>query len=135
MIEQIVECSIDATAPISGQTNQDPASVVGVLESLDESDLFKAVDAVGHRARGHQRLRQQCTGGKLVRRAGSTERGEDVERPGLQVMRGKGRSAGAIKVAGQAADSAEHFKRCRIKVGAFATPGLDEAIEFIAGAR
>ena len=92
------------------------------------------VDPVGHRAAGHQGLAQQPAGGELVRRAGPAQRGQHVELPRLDAVRGERVAAGQVEVPGQPADPAEHLDRGEVEVGALAAPGLDQLVHLVAHA-
>ena len=109
----------------------DPHDRRGVLVRLT-AEGKAAVDAVGHRAAGHEGLAQQAAGGELVGLAGAPQRGQHVELPRLDAVRGEGVAAGEVEVARQPADPGEHLDGREVEVAAFASPGLDQVVHLVA---
>ena len=77
--------------------------------------------------------REQLPGRQLVGRAGAPQRGQHVELPRLQVVRGERRAAGEVEVPGQPADAESTCERRDVEVGALALPGLDDPVDLVRG--
>ena len=103
MVEQVVEGGVDGLHALGREPDDDAAPVPGVGVALDVAAGEQPVHAVGHRPAGHEGLRHELTGGELVRRPRTAQRGEHVELPAVEVVLGEGRSAGEVEVAGPAA--------------------------------
>jgi hypothetical protein len=96
--QQLVERGIDGATSGRGEADQHSATIVRVGLTLHQLARHEAVDTVRHGAAGDERLRDQAAGGEMVRRSGATQRREDVELPGVEVVRGEGLLAGAVEV-------------------------------------
>ena len=129
-----VKAASTAARALGGEPDDHPATVVGVGVALDVPAGAEPVDPVGHRAAGHQRLAQQAAGGELVRRAGASQRGEHVELPLLDAVRGERVAAGELEPTGEPADPAEDRDRGEVEVAALAAPGLEQLVHLVAHA-
>ena len=116
---------------VGGEPHEHAAPVGRVGEPLDVAPRGQPVDAVGHRAAGHERGAQQPPGRELVGLAGPAQRGEHVELPRLDVVRGEGAFAGQVEVAGEPADPAEDLDGREVEVGALARPRLDQVVDLV----
>ena len=129
--EQRLERAVDRGLALGGEPHDHAAPVVGVGVALDEPARRQPVDPVGHGAAGHQRLAEQPPRRELVRRAGPPQRGQHVELPRLDAVRGERLAAGEVEVAGQPADPAEDRDRRQVEVGALALPCLDQLVDLV----
>lgn len=129
--DQVGEGGVDAGA--SGRREHDPdaTTILGVRLTSDQAARLEPVDAVGHRAAGHQGLRPELAGGERVGRAGSAQCRQDVELPGLQCVSGEGLASGGVQVLGQASHPGEHLEGSDVEVGALALPCSDQSIDLI----
>ncbi len=131
VVEQCHERRVDAAAAVVGEPDEHSAAVVGIGAAVHEATAGEPVDAVGHRAAGHQRLVQQPARGELVGPAGPAQSGEYVELPRLELVGGKRLATRAVEVAGQPGDSAENVHRRDIEVGTFPLPRLDQPVDLV----
>src|SRR5690606_10450295 len=111
----------------------DAAAVVRVGAAFDELAFDEPVDAVRHGAAGDEVLLQQALGAQLVRLARAAQGGEHVELPRLEVGGAEGVTPGAVEVARESCDTAEHLHRLEVEVAALAGPRINDAVDFIAG--
>ncbi|GAA2908739.1 hypothetical protein GCM10020221_01030 [Streptomyces thioluteus] len=72
-----------------------------------------------------------CPGRELVGRPGPAQRGQHVELPGLQLVLCEGQSTGAVEVASEPADPAEHLQRLHVEVRALPAPCCDQPIDLV----
>ena len=129
--EQGLEGAVDGGLALDREPHQHAAPVLRVGQPLDEAARGEPVDAVGHRAAGHEGLAQQRDRGELVRRPGAAQRGQHVELPRLDAVGGEGVAAGQVEVAGQPADPREDLDGREVEVAAFAPPGLDQVVHLV----
>ena len=73
----------------------------------------------------------QPAGGEVVGRAGSAQRGEHVELPGLEIVCREGLLAGAVEVAGEARDPAQDLHGGDVDVGTLPFPGGDDGVDLV----
>ena len=132
LVEQSGQRLVGAVLALLGEPDQHAAPVGGVGQPLDQALLGQPVDAVGHRARGDQRLRQQLPGRELVRRARRRRSAvEHVELPRLQAVLGERQPPGPVQVPGQPAHPAEHLQRLHVEVRALAAPRSDQPVDLV----
>ena len=132
--QQALQGAVDGAAAGAGQPDQHAAPVARVGQPLDEPARGQPVDAVGHRAAGHEGLLEQPARGELVRRPRAAQGREHVELPGLDVVLGEDLPAGPVEVVAQPGDPAQHLHRLQVEVGALPLPGLDEPVDLVAHA-
>ncbi len=129
--EQVGHRRVDRRLALLRQADDDAPAIGGRRESLDPALGGEAVDAVGHRPRGHERLLDEAAGGELVGLTGATQRGEHVELPALELVPGEGARAVEVEQPGQSGDAGEDVERLDVEVGALASPGLDDGVDVV----
>ena len=85
-----------------GQLHHDAAAIVERWVALDRATSRESVDAVGHGARGHERLLQQLSRRQAIGLARSPQCGEHVELPTFQAVPREGLTPRTIEVPRQA---------------------------------
>ena len=131
LLEESVEGGVDPSRPSSVRRTSTPRRSPGSGSRSTRPLRLEPVDPVGHRPGGDHRLRDQPTGGELVRRPGPAQRGQHVELPGLEVVRREGLTPGEVEVPGQPGDPAEDLQRRDVEVGPLALPGRDQAVDLV----
>ncbi len=129
--EQVRQGCVDFRATGVGEPNQHSAPIVGVIFPLDQSTSGKPVNPIRHGAGGDQRLPDQLAGRERERFARPAERGQHIEFVRLQPVCHEGVGAMTVEAVGEPADPGEHLHRRKIQVGAFSTPGCDEAVDLV----
>ena len=76
--------------------------------------------------------RSSAPGAELVGRALPAQRGQHVELPGLQAVRGERGPAGPVQVPGQPGHPAEHLQRLEVQVGPLRLPAGDQLVDLVA---
>ena len=130
-VDERGERAVHGGLALAGQPHDHAAPVVGVGVPLHEAAVGEPVDPVGHGAAGDQGRAEQAARRELVRRPGATQRGEHVELPRLDLVRGERRAAGQVEVVRQPGDPAEDGDRAQVEVGALARPGLGELVDLV----
>ena len=77
----------------------------------------------------------RSAGGEHVGLAGPAQRGQHVELPAVEIVRGERIAACAVDVPGQPGHPAEHLERAHVEVGSLARPGGHQAVDLVLGAR
>ncbi len=120
--------------PLAVSRTSTPRAVARVGETLDQVSGGEPVHAVRHGAAGDQGLLEQSPRREFVRRPGATQRGQDVELPGLDLLLVEGLLAGPIEMTGESRDATEHLDRCEFEIRSLASPGLDQVVDFVSHA-
>ena len=129
--QQLVEGGVDGAASGRGEAHEHPATVVRIGAALHQPACYQPVDSVRHRAAGHQRLGDEPAGREVVGPARPAQCGEHVELPGLELVRGERLLAGAVEVAGEARDAAEHLHGRDVDIRTLSFPGLDDGVDLV----
>ncbi len=99
------------------ESNHNHSSIVGMLNSLDQSPLSESVDSVGDCASSHHGLADQITSCQFVGFPGASEGGQDVIHPVLiEAMLGKVGCQPLVDDSGQSGHSSDDLDRRDVKI-------------------
>ena len=111
------EGAVDRRLPPAGEPDENSSSVSRVGRPFHEAGPDEAIDALGHAAGGKHRRFHQLRGIQLVRFAGTTQRREEVEPPGLQLVVGETLRERSVRQVRRAEEPAEQPDRRRVEIG------------------
>ena len=130
-LQQVGQRAVDGLAATRRERHQHAAAIVRIGLALDQAAGGEAVDAIGHRAGGDVGLGEQPPRGQPVGLAGAAQRGQDIELPAGQLVRGEGVGPRAVEPLSQAGDPAHHLHRRQVQIRPFAGPCRDDAVDLV----